>query len=432
MSDESTQFILGDAAADALSRPPRRGWFGRRKKLPPPLTHCENCQAPLVGPYCSQCGQHAIDYRRSLMTVLIDAADSFFDWDTKFLNTIVVLLTRPGKLTNDFNSGRRMRYMHPLRLYLLASIAFFLMARLINLAPSSPPEWSAADRAEVSAALGKLSAPDSPLSPEARAKVEEALARITEPAADLTTVERAKLEGVVSRLPRLADKEKLTPKDLRRLDVLLALIPKKSDAPPPLLAPPGEANAPPSGILPKIPAPAATPKKIDTPGIHFDNSDGENSEFGKWLETRIKKKIGEDGTKAQLFLDTLRSNIPTMMLFAIPLFAFVLKILYVFQRRYYIEHLVYALHIHSFAYMAAVVITLIGMGLDRVLPSFQPLIVVALSLTAAVQVFLSIRRVYGQGWFFSMFKFFLGGVVYLVILSIGIGATAMITLLLPD
>ena len=54
----------------------------------------------------------------------------------------MVLLTRPGKLTNDFNAGRRMRYMHPLRLYLLASIAFFLMARLINLAPSTRAEFS--------------------------------------------------------------------------------------------------------------------------------------------------------------------------------------------------------------------------------------------------------------------------------------------------
>ena len=83
MSEESTQFVLGDAALDAVSgKPPRRGIFGRRKKTkaePPPLTHCENCGAALIGAYCAQCGQHAIDYRRSLVAVMLDAADSFFN-----------------------------------------------------------------------------------------------------------------------------------------------------------------------------------------------------------------------------------------------------------------------------------------------------------------------------------------------------------------
>ena len=100
MSDESTPFILGDAAADALSEG-RRGLFRRRrkrKKEEPRLTHCENCAAPLTGDYCSQCGQHAIDYRRSFLRILIDAADSFLNWDTKFLKSVGILLVKPWKL----------------------------------------------------------------------------------------------------------------------------------------------------------------------------------------------------------------------------------------------------------------------------------------------------------------------------------------------
>jgi hypothetical protein len=61
--------------------------------------------------------------------VALDALDSFLNWDTKFLNSVGVLLLRPWRLTNDFNAGRRVRYVHPLRLYLLASIAFFLLAQ---------------------------------------------------------------------------------------------------------------------------------------------------------------------------------------------------------------------------------------------------------------------------------------------------------------
>src|SRR3954470_24015474 len=179
MSDDSTQLILGDAAIDATTE----GKRGRRRKRSRGtdervLTHCENCGAPLSGPYCSACGQHAIDYHRSLWRVLIDAADSFLNWDTKFLSTIGVLLIRPWQLTNDFNSGRRARYVHPLRLYLVASIVFFLLARAINWDSQSPIQLTAEDRTELAASLSKMVSTESPLSPEERAHVEIARAKL--------------------------------------------------------------------------------------------------------------------------------------------------------------------------------------------------------------------------------------------------------------
>ena len=105
-------------------------------------------------------------------------ADSFLNWDTKFLHSINLLLLRPWKLTNDFNAGRRARYVHPLRLYLIASIVFFLLARAINLQTPASVELTPQDRAELVASLGKLTGPDSPLSPEQREKVEAARTKI--------------------------------------------------------------------------------------------------------------------------------------------------------------------------------------------------------------------------------------------------------------
>src|SRR6266850_833258 len=184
MSDEIDQFILADAASAAAEEPPkRRGIFGRRRrsKLPEhPLTHCENCGASLTGEFCAKCGQHAIDYRRSILRVLLDAADSFFNWDTKFLKTLGLLLIRPWELTNDFNAGRRARYVHPLRLYLIASLAFFLLARAINWDSPGPVELTTQDRGELVASLTKLTAPDSPLTPEQKEKVEAARKKLSE------------------------------------------------------------------------------------------------------------------------------------------------------------------------------------------------------------------------------------------------------------
>jgi len=76
---------------------------------------------------CAGIGAHssAIDYRRSLQHVLVDLLDEFLSWDSKFFKTITWLVVQPWKLTNEFLAGHRMRYVRPLRLYLLASILFF-------------------------------------------------------------------------------------------------------------------------------------------------------------------------------------------------------------------------------------------------------------------------------------------------------------------
>ena len=43
-------------------------------------------------------------------------------------HNISTLLQRPGTLTLEFLAGRRMTYVPPLRLYLVASVVYFLLA----------------------------------------------------------------------------------------------------------------------------------------------------------------------------------------------------------------------------------------------------------------------------------------------------------------
>jgi hypothetical protein len=381
MSDEPAKFILGDAAISAIEQPGRKRFFRRKKRGRPPLTHCENCGAPLTGRFCSQCGQPAIDYRRSFRHVIVDVLDSFLNWDSKFFATIGWLIVRPWHLTIEFLSGRRVRYLHPLRLYLLASILFFFAvsywAKSVHL---DPKHLSAEDRAEIASDLK-----DQDIPPQVRAKVEKALKiQSLAPKAVAKTEKETKGEETPHETQDNAEEKKQT-----------------------------------------------KPQDQDYgPFLKFDSKP--STPFEKWVEDRAKEKIGEHGSKAQLFLITVISNLPYMMLCCIPLFAFVLKILYIRQGVFYIDHLVYALHIHSFAYVGVMLIGLITMGLNRVAPGqLAGWIIGLLWLGFAVQIFLSIRRVYRQGWFFSIFKFFVGGFVYLFVLCIAVAATFFVTLALP-
>jgi len=133
-----------------------------------------------------------------------------------------------------------------------------------------------------------------------------------------------------------------------------------------------------------------------------------------------------------LFISTLFSNLPYMMLCCIPLFAFVLKVLYLRRRILYIDHLIYALHIHTFAYVGIILIVLATIGLNRM--ALAPIAGWSLALlwiAFVLQIFLSIRRVYRQGWFISIIKFLFGGFVYLIVLSFALAATFFVTLAMP-
>ena len=416
MSDETTQLIAGDAAVDAFTQPRRRKFFGRKRAAQTPLTHCENCGGALAGEYCAQCGQHAIDYRKSLFRVLLDAADSFLNWDTKFLKTSVLLLTKPWRLTNDFNAGRRVRYVHPLRIYLLASIIFFFLGREIKL-QTGPIVLTAADRVELAAELGKLTGPDSVLPPEERARVDAARAKLAVGEGELTKEERDHLRNAFNAFVGDRVQKHFKKGESERVKAALRRV---HTEPGPDAATPSEGDVP-------------TPRSNKEEGgfqFNMGGNKGTETPFERWMEGRIKQKIGPEGTGSDLFFTTLRSNIPAMMFCCVPLFAFVLKILYLRKRRYYVEHLVYALHIHAFFYVGVIIIALLGVAVNGWQPALTPAVAVPLSFILAGQVFLSIRYVYGQGWFFTTVKFLLGGAVYLVILMIGIGTTAFITLLL--
>jgi hypothetical protein len=393
MSDEPAKIILGDTAISAVERTARRRWFGRGKERQAlPFTHCQNCGAELTGPHCGQCGQAAIDYRRSFRHVIVDVLDSFLNWDSKFFATIGLLIVKPWRLTNEFLAGKRVRYLHPLRLYLLASILFFFAinygAKGLRLQPGKISEKNrtaiagavAEKRDEIEAELDKEN-----LSAEERKKAQEALDYLTKPSPSATAAAEQQASPTITPTASPPDSGKRTY---------------------------GPVN--------------------ERPFLVFDGDTKSSTPFERWLETRAKEKMGEHGTKMGLFIVTLFSNLPYMMFCCIPLFAFVLKVLYIRRHIFYIDHLVYALHIHTFFYTGIMLIVLATMGLNRVAPpSLAGWIIALLWILFVVQIFLSIRRVYRQGWFMSTLKFLVGGFAYLIVLFLALAATFFITLALP-
>ena len=387
MADEPIKILLGDTAISAIEGTPGQRRFGRKKDTSPALTHCENCGAELQGHWCSQCGQPAIEYRRSFRYVVADLLNEFLNWDSKFFTTIALLIFKPWRLTNAFLAGKRVRYVNPLRLYLLASILFFFA---VNYATKGlkfePGKLEPKDRAELEAELK-----DKDLPPAAREKLAALLRESSpSPASEPST-----------------------------------------NTPSPV--PSGSPNASPSSPAPETDTHKKQYGKIgQRPFAVFDSDAKTSTPFERWIEGRAKEKMGEHGTKMGLFISTLLSNLPYMMLCCIPLFAFVLKVLYIRRGIFYIDHLIYALHIHTFFYTAIMLIALATIGLNRFAPgAVAGWLIAFLWIAFVTQIFLSIRYVYRQGWFFSIFKFLFGGFVYLIVLVFALAITFFATVVLP-
>ena len=150
------------------------------------------------------------------------------------------------------------------------------------------------------------------------------------------------------------------------------------------------------------------------------------------MKRNAKEKIGPTGDRGDLFLKALIQNIAPMVLCCIPLFALVLKILYVFKKRFYIEHLVFALHTHAFVFLSTLVIIGIGFLLHwKAPPALTPIVCTFLGFAVLIQLLNAIRRVYRQNWLATLFKFGLGSLIYLIMLGLAFGITAFVTLALP-
>src|SRR5690606_21886416 len=92
---------------------------------------CLNCGADLSGPFCAHCGQRDVPAYPSVREFIGDAWEEISGWDGRFARTLVLLLRRPHQLTVETLEGRRARYVRPLRLYLVASLVYFLVAALV-------------------------------------------------------------------------------------------------------------------------------------------------------------------------------------------------------------------------------------------------------------------------------------------------------------
>ena len=88
---------------------------------------CKNCETFFDGKFCPECGQSVKDYDKPFSFIFYNFVGDFFAFDTRFFRTFIALLFKPGFLSKEYFDGKRITYAPPFRIFIFVSFILFLL-----------------------------------------------------------------------------------------------------------------------------------------------------------------------------------------------------------------------------------------------------------------------------------------------------------------
>jgi len=148
----------------------------------------------------------------------------------------------------------------------------------------------------------------------------------------------------------------------------------------------------------------------------------EDATFIDELETKLNAKMANLQERPELAIAKFFSLAPQMMFLLLPVFALLMKLLYLRRQRYYLEHLIYCLHTHSFLLHSLIILALLNTMASKIsdltwLVSALRISSFGLILYMLLYLFLSQKHYYQQGWRKTLAKFVILNTVYSVLFS---------------
>ncbi|GGH04682.1 DUF3667 domain-containing protein [Mucilaginibacter phyllosphaerae] len=323
---------------------------------------CLNCGTILAGKFCHNCGQENLEMKESFGHMLNHAVSDYFHFDYQFFHTLRPLFLKPGHLTTEYLAGRRAQYLHPVKMYIFISLVFFVffLSGSNHNAKSGKQEHAKETTSTdtVKKNIGKAINADKNLTKEQKKVLAEKVDawipdKIAKEIEHDRNKDKAQLKvdnddggGFVvygdDKLNKfknydayLADQQKLP--EAKRDNFIWRYITKK--------------------------------------GFDWKNQ-GKNAK--------------------EVLFEGLKHNAPKVMFLLLPLFALILKVAFWKNHKLYVEHIIYAIHLHCFLFLFLTITILVKIIIPDNWETLISIIQAAATLSIIWYIYRSLRLVYNR------------------------------------
>jgi hypothetical protein len=396
-------------------------------------THCENCGTPLQGHYCHECGQSVHSPTRHFGHALEEVLESFWHLDGRVFRTLRDLLV-PGRIALNYLAGQRMRYIAPLRLFVIVSLLTFFVGKLVVHMDEPAIQFGG----EGGAAMAQAKTAEEVRQVEDRLlkklAVEEAKAAKVPGVNAALIATRARIQGeAASRIAELEAKAAKGGNTGGNTGDKTGGAPKAAASTP---APAKEAaSGPPAAATA---ATAATAKPAPAKSGRDDQWSFNNRPWDektnpvnvplmpafvdRWVNHKIaraQENLEHMDENPDQFVQAALGAVPTALFLLMPVFALLLKLAYLGSGRHYLEHFVVALYSHAWLLLVGLVMFVMNAIDDAFAAPWvavvTALVDAALWIWIPIYLFLMQYRVYGDHWAVTAVRYLVIGSIYMVL-----------------
>jgi hypothetical protein len=415
---------------------------------------CLNCGEILQNRFCPVCGQENIEPKETVWGLVSHFAYDITHFDGKFFSTVKYLLIKPGFLSLEHMKGRRVRYLHPIRLYVFTSAFFFIIffsnfnaekimtnkvdplqtsldlkkEAVLSLQKQLPKEKDTIMLAAIQRATMELKTQINVLNAELTQRnikdsieLEEKLKKEVIDSADFAEAMKA-VDTLDDEIPAVRIFTKGVEDTISKaMQKRISKKRNKKSSADSSSKEEDEKNYVSIGgsTLKFLSREAYDAVQEELPADKKDNWFKRNMSY-KTIE--FNSRIDKDGNSTwRLLLDRFFHTFPQVLFISLPFFALILKLLY-FRRKqfYYVDHALFSIHLYCATFIILLLMFALAM-LGR-LPYMGWLDIVfgLLSLSIFFYQYKAMRRFYGQRRFKTFVKFiavnFLAFILTLIII----------------
>jgi uncharacterized membrane protein (DUF106 family) len=125
-----------------------------------------------------------------------------------------------------------------------------------------------------------------------------------------------------------------------------------------------------------------------------------------WNKLLLRQVMKSKAMSRQAFLSYYKSRLPWIMFAIMPVFALIMKLVYIRRKRLYIDHLVFAYHYHSFVFL----LMLFALLIQKIWPGMPQWPIVLWIIWYLLR---SMMKVFDDTFLKAILRFFLISVLYI-------------------